>query len=95
VSDGLSKISKLLEAIDYILSHWAGLTLFLGDGRLEPDTNCVERNIRPIALGRNYARVGIMHGFRMGRRARFVGIINAFRLRVPAVGLPSVRFYFP
>jgi transposase len=39
VSDGLSKISKLLEAIDYTLSHWAGLTLFLGDGRLEPDTN--------------------------------------------------------
>jgi hypothetical protein len=29
-----------------------GLILFLDDGRLEPDTNSVERTIRPIALGR-------------------------------------------
>jgi transposase len=42
VSDGLSKISTLREAIDYTLGHWAGLTLFLDDGRLEPDTNSVD-----------------------------------------------------
>jgi len=28
------------------------LILFLDDGRLEPDTNIVERSIRPIAIGR-------------------------------------------
>jgi transposase len=52
VSAGLSKISTLHEAIEYTLTHWAGLTMFIDDGRLEPDTNTVERNIRPIAIGR-------------------------------------------
>jgi len=52
VKDGLSQQSPLTAAIDYTLNHWAGLTLFLDDGRLEPDTNIVERSIRPVALGR-------------------------------------------
>jgi transposase len=52
VTEGLSNISSLRAAIDYTLGHWAGLILFLDDGRLEPDTNSVERTIRPIALGR-------------------------------------------
>ena len=50
--DGLSIQSTLTEAINYTLNHWAGLILFLDDGRLEPDTNIVERSIRPIAIGR-------------------------------------------
>jgi transposase len=44
--------STLAEAIRYALRHWPGLVLFLEDGRLELDTNTVERAIRPIALGR-------------------------------------------
>jgi transposase len=44
--------STLAEAIRYALRHWQGLVLFLDDGRLELDTNIVERAIRPIALGR-------------------------------------------
>jgi transposase len=32
--------------------HWEGLTAFLDYGRLEPDTNTVERSIRPIAIGK-------------------------------------------
>jgi hypothetical protein len=32
--------------------HWDGLTLFLSDGRVEEDSNTVERSMRPIALGR-------------------------------------------
>src|SRR5215207_7740538 len=44
--------SGLAEAIRYALRHWTGLVLFLEDGRLEPDTNTIERAIRPIALGR-------------------------------------------
>src|SRR5215210_4884308 len=44
--------SGLAEAIRYALRHWQGLLLFLDDGRLELDTNTVERAIRPIALGR-------------------------------------------
>jgi transposase len=44
--------STLAEAIRYALRHWRGLVLFLEDGRLELDTNIIERAIRPIALGR-------------------------------------------
>ena len=44
--------SGLAEAIRYALRHWPGLVLCLDDGRLELDTNTVERAIRPIALGR-------------------------------------------
>src|SRR4051794_10449419 len=44
--------SALAKAIRYALRHWQGLVLFLEDGRLELDSNTIERAIRPIALGR-------------------------------------------
>ena len=44
--------SKLAEAINYTVNHWVGLTLFLNDGRVEVDSNTVERSMRPIAMGR-------------------------------------------
>src|SRR3954464_11179360 len=44
--------SGLAEAIRYALRHWQGLELFLEDGRLELDTNTVERTMRSVALGR-------------------------------------------
>jgi hypothetical protein len=47
--------SGLAEAIRYALRHWDGLVLFLDDGRLELDTNIIERAIRPISLGRKNA----------------------------------------
>jgi transposase len=47
--------SGLAEAMRYALRHWTGLVLFLDDGRLELDTNSIERAIRPIALGRKNA----------------------------------------
>ncbi|MBX9592318.1 MAG: transposase, partial [Hyphomonadaceae bacterium] len=43
---------KLAEAIRYALSRWTALSLFLDDGRIELDTNPVERAIRPVTLGR-------------------------------------------
>ncbi len=48
----LSARGKLAEAIRYALTRWDGLTRFLDDGRVELDTNPVERAIRPVALGR-------------------------------------------
>ena len=51
----VSARSTLAEALRYALRHWDGLVLFLDDGRLELDTNVVERAIRPIALGRRNA----------------------------------------
>ena len=44
--------SLIAEAIRYGLNHWDGLVRFLEDGRIEMDTNDVERAIRPIALNR-------------------------------------------
>ena len=44
--------STLADAIRYALARWKGLTRFLDDGRVELDTNPVERAIRPVALGR-------------------------------------------
>ena len=51
----VSQKSKLAEAIRYALSRWAGLSLFLNDGRVEIDSNVVERSIRPLALTRKNA----------------------------------------
>jgi hypothetical protein len=44
--------STIAAAIRYALSRWDGLSRFLDDGRIEIDSNVVERSIRPIALGR-------------------------------------------
>ena len=51
----VSQKSKLAEAIRYALTRWDGLTRFLDDGRIEIDSNVVERSIRPIALNRKNA----------------------------------------
>ena len=51
----ISQKTKLAEAIRYALSRWEGLTRFLDDGRIEIDSNVVERVIRPIALNRKNA----------------------------------------
>ena len=42
----------LADAIRYALARWDSLCCFLNDGRIELDTNTVERAIRPITLGR-------------------------------------------
>jgi transposase len=47
----VSAKSALADAIRYALRHWKGLGLFLEDGRVEIDSNTVERTIRPIKLG--------------------------------------------
>src|SRR5207253_8938276 len=39
----------------YGLNHWDGLVRFLDDGRIEIDSNTVERSMRPIALNRKNA----------------------------------------
>jgi transposase len=51
----ISQKTKLAEAIRYALTRWEGLTRFLDDGRIEIDSNVVERSIRPIALNRKNA----------------------------------------
>jgi len=43
------------EAIRYALGHWDGLCVFLTDGRVEMDSNAVERSIKPQVLVRKNA----------------------------------------
>ena len=42
--------SAIAVAIRYGLNHWDGLERFLEDGRIEIDSNVVERSMRPIAM---------------------------------------------
>ena len=54
----ISSGSKIAEAIRYTLNHWDGLLLYLDDGRIEIDSNTIERSIRPLALSRKNALFG-------------------------------------
>jgi transposase len=47
--------SVIAVAFRYGLNHWEGLVRYLEDGRIEIDTNAVERAMRPIALNRKNA----------------------------------------
>jgi transposase len=49
------KGGKIGEALAYGLNHWDGLIRFLDDGRIEIDSNTVERAIRGLALNRKNA----------------------------------------
>ena len=48
----LPQRSGLAEAIRYALARWPALCRFLDNGRIDLDTNTVERAIRPVTLGR-------------------------------------------
>jgi transposase len=50
--EALRPTSKLAEAVAYALSRWPSLLRYLDDGRLAIDTNHLERQFRPIAVGR-------------------------------------------
>jgi hypothetical protein len=51
----VSGASDLAKAMRYAIRHWPGLVAFLDDGRIEMDTNVVERAIRPHTLTRKNA----------------------------------------
>ena len=46
--------SVIAGAIRYGLKHWDGLVRFVADGRIEMDTNAVERAIRPVAMTESF-----------------------------------------
>lgn len=59
----VSAKTKIADEIRYGLNHWDGLTRFIDNGRIELDTNIVERGIRPIVLNRkNSLFAGHDHG---------------------------------
>lgn len=65
--------APLMEAIGYTLSQWDAIMRILDDGLYHLDNNCIEREMRPIALGRkNYLFAGSHEG------ARRAAIIYSF-----------------
>ena len=51
--------SVIAGAIRYGLKHWDGLVRFLADGRIEMDTNAVERAIRPVAMTESFYTLSV------------------------------------
>jgi len=69
----------LAKAIHYALVRWESLVRFVDDGRIEIDNNPIERQIRPIAVGRkNYLFAGSDAGG--DRAALMYGLINTAKL---------------
>jgi transposase len=51
----ISAQSSLARACRYALDRWDGLTAFLSDGRIEVDSNTIERSMKSVALTRKNA----------------------------------------
>ena len=75
----ISKKLSLASAIHYALARWELLVRYVDDGRIEIDNNAIEREIRPVALGRkNYLFAGSDDG---GNRAALMySLINTAKL---------------
>jgi hypothetical protein len=78
--------SPTAKAIRYALNHRDGLVRFLDDGRIEPDTNTVERAIRPLCLCRKNALFASGDdGGALGHRRFARGNLQAERRRSAAL----------
>jgi hypothetical protein len=77
----VSQKSTIAEAIRYALSRWEGLCRFIEDGRIEIDSNVVERTIRPLALNRK--RTPCSPAPRRLRRFSTAGDHDRHKLRQP------------
>nr|WP_255412666.1 IS66 family transposase [Chitinophaga sp. S165] len=55
--------APITTALKYSLERWDRLSWYVNDGMLSPDNNVIERNIRPVALGRkNFLFAGSVAG---------------------------------
>ena len=72
--------SQMGKAVDYTLTLWHGLRVFVEDGRIEIDNNEVENAIRPTAVGKkNWMFIGEAEA---GERSAIVfTVIEACRRR--------------
>lgn len=100
--------NAMAKALDYCLERRAGLSQFLGDGRIEIDSNLVENAIRPCALGRrNWLFIG--HPEAGDRAAVFYSLMASCRLhginpfeylkdvftRLPAAKIAEIEAFRP
>jgi transposase len=82
LEEQLARVSgkmPVAKAIRYMLRHWSGLCLFLADGRVELDTNTIERLHRIVATTRKNA---LFAGADSGARswAIFTSLIQSARM---------------
>lgn len=57
------KKNRMAKAINYAQKHWPDLVLFIDDGRIDLDTNAVERMFKPsILLRKNVLFMGSDEG---------------------------------
>lgn len=71
--------APLMEAINYTLNQWDSIIRILDDGRYQLDNNPIEREMRPIAIGRkNYLFAGSHDGAR--RAAVIYSLLGTARL---------------
>lgn len=71
--------SPLRKALNYALSEWEPMSRYLIDGRIDIDNNSIERQIRPVAIGRkNYLFAGSHEG--AARAAILYSLIACCRL---------------
>jgi hypothetical protein len=83
--------SKIARALRYPLNHWDGLLLYLDDGRIEIDSNTVERSIRPLALSKKMHSSGTPPAGLEGRRSGLpCRIFAAMRLQTGTSRTPAV-----
>src|SRR4051795_9029418 len=82
LEEQLARVSgkmPVAKAIRYMLNHWDGLCVFLADGRVELDTNTIERLHRVVATTRKNA---LFAGADSGARswAIFTSLIQSARM---------------
>ena len=82
LEEQLARVSgkmPVAKAIRYMLNHWDGLCVFLTDGRVELDTNTIERLHRVVATTRKNA---LFAGADSGARswAIFTSLIQSARM---------------
>lgn len=71
--------APIMEAINYALNQWDAIMRILDDGRYHLDNNPIEREMRPIAIGRkNYLFAGSHDGAR--RAAVIYSLLGTARL---------------
>jgi hypothetical protein len=82
--------SPLGAAIGYALRNWVALTRYAQDGQFKIDNNGAEQALRPIVLGRNYVKFGIMRS-PQSRRLPKTQISSRFRYRRTAHNLEVLQ----
>ncbi len=76
----ISTKGDLAKAFRYALGRWHAFSLFLDDGRVAIDNNAAERAVRPICLGKNYAKRRIMR--RCRRRVQLLHQTRRHKLHI-------------